>query len=153
MLLLDPYARAITGGVDYSGPIHDHTAESHYLPDPVDSSAAVPWSVVVADTPPPRPIARRRPLDECVIYETHVKGYTRLHPLVPEHLRGRYGGLAYPAVIDHLLETGINAIQLLPATAAGPDRSASAPAGRRQRWPTGGFLSASARASGDRPGD
>lgn len=114
MLLLDPYARAITGGVDYSGPIHDHTAESHYLPDPVDSSAAVPWSVVVADTPPPRPIARRRPLNECVIYETHVKGYTRLHPLVPEHLRGRYGGLAYPAVIDHLLETGINAIQLLP---------------------------------------
>lgn len=113
-LLLDPYARAITGGVDYSGPILDHTADSNYLPDPVDSSAAVPWSVVVADTPPPRPISRRRPLSECVIYETHVKGYTRLHPLVPEHLRGRYGGLAYPAVIEHLVDTGINAIQLLP---------------------------------------
>lgn len=113
-LLLDPYARAITGGVDYSGPIQDHTAESHYLPDPVDSSAAVPWSVVVEQTPPPRPIKQRRPLSECVVYETHVKGYTRMHPGVPEHLRGNYGGLAYPAVIDHLVETGINAVQLLP---------------------------------------
>ncbi|MDR2895899.1 MAG: hypothetical protein LBV30_04540, partial [Propionibacteriaceae bacterium] len=56
-LLLDPYAKAITGGVDYSGPIHDHTSESDYLPDPTDSSAAVPWSVLVASTPAPQPLA------------------------------------------------------------------------------------------------
>ena len=113
-LLLDPYARAVTGGVDYSGPILDHTAESNWLPDTTDSSASVPWSVVVADSPAPTPVAKRRPLNEHVIYETHVKGYTQLHPLVPEHLRGRYAGLAYPAVIDHLVATGITAIQLLP---------------------------------------
>ena len=85
-LLLDPYARAITGGVDYSGPILDHTTESDYVPDTTDSFAAVPLSVVVADSPPPRPIDRRRPMSETVIYELHVKGFTRLHPLVPEHL-------------------------------------------------------------------
>ncbi len=113
-LLLDPYAYAITGGVDYHGPIMDHTPESKFRPDPTDSFRAVPLSVVVEPTAPPKPIARRRPLSECVIYEAHVKGYTRNHPLVPEHQRGTYAGLAYPAVIEHLQKVGVNAIQLLP---------------------------------------
>ncbi len=113
-LLLDPYARAITAGVDYSGPIQDHTEESDYLPDPTDSFKAVPLSVVVADTPPPEPITARRPMAETIIYEMHIKGLTRLHPAVPEHLRGTYAGLAYPAVIDHLVDLGITAVELLP---------------------------------------
>lgn len=113
-LLLDPYARAITGGVDYAGPIKDHTAESDYLPDPTDSFMAVPLSVVVADSPPPTPIARRRSMASTVIYEVHVKGYTYNHPQVPEHLRGTYAGLAYPAVIEHLKWLGVTAIELLP---------------------------------------
>ena len=106
-LLLDPYARAITGGVDYAGPILDHTIESDYIPDTRDSFAAVPLGVVVPDSPPPRPIDRRRPMSESVIYELHVKGFTRLHPLVPEHLRGTYAGLAYPAVVQHLVDLGL----------------------------------------------
>ena len=113
-LLLDPYARAITGGVDYSGPILDHTAESDYLPDETDSFAAVPLSVVVADTPPPSPIATPRSMAETVVYEMHVKGLTHQHPAVPEHLRGTYAGLAYPAVIDHLRSIGVTAVELLP---------------------------------------
>ncbi|MGJ3509107.1 glycogen debranching protein GlgX [Enemella sp. A6] len=113
-LLTDPYARAITGGVDYSGPILDHTAESDYLPDPEDSFEAVPLSVVVAPSPPPTPIARRRPLVESVIYETHLKAFTRLHPAVPEHLRGTYAGMAYPAVIEHLQRIGVTAVEFLP---------------------------------------
>ncbi len=113
-LLLDPYARAITGGVDYSGPISDHVPDSYYVPDETDSFAAVPLSVVVADSPPPTPIAKPRPMAESVVYELHVKGYTRLHPAVPEHLRGTYAGLAYPAVIEHLLELGVTAVELLP---------------------------------------
>ncbi len=113
-LLLDPYARAITGGVDYSGPISDHTAESNFIPDPTDSFAAVPLSVVVADSPPPRPLAARPGLDELVLYETHLKGYTKLHPAVPEHLRGTYAGLAYPAVVAGIKDLGINAVELLP---------------------------------------
>ncbi|MFL6027530.1 MAG: glycogen debranching protein GlgX [Friedmanniella sp.] len=113
-LLLDPYARAITGGVDYSGPIHDHVPESDYLPDRADSLAAVPLSVVVQDSPPPTPIAAPVPIEKSVIYELHVKGYTRLHPAVPEHLRGSYAGLAYPAVVQHLVDLGVTAVELLP---------------------------------------
>ncbi|MDR1237250.1 MAG: glycogen debranching protein GlgX [Propionibacteriaceae bacterium] len=113
-LLLDPYARAITGGVDYSGPIFDHTEESNFSPDMADSFASVPLSVVVGDAPAPRPLAERIPLAELAIYEAHVRGYTRQHPAVPEHLRGTYAGLAYPAVIEHLKSIGVNAIELLP---------------------------------------
>ena len=113
-LLLDPYARAITGGVDYSGPIMDHTPESNYLPDTADSSGSVPLSVVVADTPPPLPLAAPARLDELVVYETHVRGFTLRHPAVPEHRRGTYAGLANPAVIDYLTELGVNAVELLP---------------------------------------
>jgi len=113
-LLVDPYARAVTAGVDYSGPIFDHTAASDYDPDTRDSSAAVPLSVVVPDSPPPEPIAARRPLNQCVIYETHVRGITQTHPAVPEHLRGTYAGLAYPAVVQYLVDLGVNAVELLP---------------------------------------
>lgn len=113
-LLVDPYARAITGGVDFSGPISDHTPESNYEKDPTDSFGAVPLSVVVADSPAPTPLATPPKLEDLVIYETHLKGYTQLHPAVPEHLRGKYAGLAYPAVIEQLKEQGINAIELLP---------------------------------------
>lgn len=113
-LLLDPYARAITGGVDYNGPILDHTPASNFQPDTTDSFGAVPLSVVVDATPPPEPLVRPVPLSEMVIYETHLRGYTRQHPAVPEHLRGTYAGFAYPAVIDHLVQLGINAVEFLP---------------------------------------
>ncbi len=114
-LLLDPYARAITGGVDYSGPITDHTPESNFLPDPTDSFAAVPLSVVVADTPAPAAACpSRSPRPELVIYETHLRGYTRQHPSVPEHLRGTYAGMGYPSVVEHLVELGVNAVEFLP---------------------------------------
>ncbi len=113
-LLVDPYARAITGGVDYSGPISDHVPDSNYSPDPTDSFAAVPLSVVVEASPPPTPLARPLTADQLVVYETHLKGYTQLHPSVPEHLRGTYAGLAYPAVIEHLKRLGVNAVELLP---------------------------------------
>ncbi|MGA4668537.1 glycogen debranching protein GlgX [Propionibacteriaceae bacterium Y1923] len=113
-LLLDPYARAITAGVDYSGPISDHVEGQNFELDPRDSFAAVPLSVVVADTPPPTPLAERPSASRKVIYETHVKGYTQQHPDVPEHLRGTYAGMAYPAVIEHLKQVGVTSLQLLP---------------------------------------
>ena len=113
-LLLDPYAKAITGGVDYSGPIHDHTSESDYLPDSTDSSMAVPISVVVESSPPPVGLQTKIDPSKRVILETHLKGYTARHPLVPEHLRGTYTGMAYPAIIDHLKSIGVTTLELLP---------------------------------------
>ncbi|MGH7459055.1 MAG: glycogen debranching protein GlgX [Longimicrobiaceae bacterium] len=56
----------------------------------------------------------RTPLADTVIYELHVKGLTRLHPGVPEELRGSYAGLAHPAVIAHLKSLGVTAVELLP---------------------------------------
>ncbi|WIY83837.1 glycogen debranching protein GlgX [Propionimicrobium sp. PCR01-08-3] len=113
-LLVDPYARAITSGVDYAGPVRDHLPNAGFEIDQRDSSCAVPLSVVVNETPPPPPVAERRPMSDSVIYEAHVKGLTRLHPEVPEHLRGSYAGVAYPAVIDHLTRLGVTALELLP---------------------------------------
>lgn len=114
-LLLDPYARAVSGGVDYRGPIHDHLGDHAWTQNTTDSLGAVPLGVVVADTPPPPPVSGgRRPMSETVIYEMHVRGFTKMHPLVPEHLRGSYAALAYPDVIQYLLETGITAVELLP---------------------------------------
>lgn len=114
-LLLDPYARAVSGGIDYRGPIHDHVASDHFHLNDTDSFGTVPLGVVVADSPPPIPVlGGRRPMAETIIYETHLRGFTKMHPRVPEHLRGTYAGFAYPDVIDYLLDIGITAVEFLP---------------------------------------
>jgi len=106
-LLLDPYARAVRGGVEWHPAVNGD--------DPADSAPYVPRSVVSAesfewgdDRPP------RTALADSVIYEAHVKGLTYLHPDVPEPLRGTYAGVAHPAVIEHLQRLGVTAIELLP---------------------------------------
>ena len=106
-LLLDPYARAVHGGVEWHAAVNGA--------DPADSAPYVPRSVVSVepfewgdDRPP------RTALADSVIYEAHVKGLTYLHPDVPESLRGTYAGLAHPAVIEHLQRLGVTAVELLP---------------------------------------
>jgi isoamylase len=106
-LLLDPYARAVRGGVEWHPAVNGG--------DPADSAPYVPRSVVSAepfewgdDRPP------RTALADSVIYEAHVKGLTYLHPDVPQPLRGTYAGLAHPAVIEHLQRLGVTAVELLP---------------------------------------
>jgi pullulanase/glycogen debranching enzyme len=105
-LLLDPYARAIEGGIEWGGDLGEHGR---------DSAAQVPRSIVVdpafdwQDVPAPR-----TPWHETVIYETHVKGLTKRHPEVDPELRGTYAGLAHPAVVEHLRSLGVTAVELLP---------------------------------------
>ncbi|HMR48801.1 MAG TPA: glycogen debranching protein GlgX [Arachnia sp.] len=123
-LLVDPYARAVFGGVDFNGPIYDHVAGNRWQMDTTDSIGSVPLSVVVADTPPPTPIARRRPMSETVIYEAHLKGFTKRHPKVPSHIRGTYSGMAHPAVIDYLVDLGVTAVEFLPLHSFLPERFA-----------------------------
>ncbi|MCG6566346.1 glycogen debranching enzyme GlgX [Tessaracoccus sp. ZS01] len=113
-LLLDPYARAISGGVDFRGPILDHVPGDPFTISTWDSFGAVPLSVVVRDTPPPKAIEKRRPMSETIIYETHLRGFTKMHPSVPEHLRGSYLGMADPAVIAYLKDLGVTAVEFLP---------------------------------------
>jgi len=114
-LLIDPYAKAIEGEVRWHPAVYGHDQEQPERMDIRDSAGYMPRSIVVSpffewgdDRPP------RTPLHESIIYETHVKGLTMTHPDVPEELRGTYAGLTHPAVIEHLLDLGVTAVELLP---------------------------------------
>jgi len=115
-LLMDPYAKAIHGELDWDDSVFGYVVGgSDDVPDPRDSAPHVPKSVV-ADTlfPWGEDQLPRREWHETVIYELHVKGFTARHPGVPENQRGTYAGLASPAAIDHLTSLGITAVELLP---------------------------------------
>jgi len=120
-LLIDPYAKAIDGVVDWA---HDANVLP-YVPDGADDAdlelddeddaAAMPKSVVIddaflweGDRPP------RIPFADTVIYEAHVKGFTMRHPDVREDLRGTYAGLASEPAISYLRDLGVTAVELLP---------------------------------------
>ncbi len=116
-LLVDPYARAVAGRVDWRGPITGYVAgqAEDLLPDGRDDAWAVPKAVVVA-APAALPKVEKpaTPWSETVIYEAHVKGLTICHPQVPPELRGTYAGLASAPVIEYLQGLGVTAIELLP---------------------------------------
>ncbi|RSS44532.1 glycogen debranching protein GlgX [Streptomyces sp. WAC08241] len=114
-LLLDPYARAMSGQVRWSEAVYGYPFGKPDVRNDLDSGPHTMASVVVnpyfdwGDD--------RRPRTEyhhTVIYEAHVKGLTMLHPDLPEELRGTYAGLAHPSVIGHLKELGVTALELMP---------------------------------------
>ena len=115
-LVLDPYAKAVDGHVDWEdGLVFGYQQGHPDRRDDRDSSTAMPRSVVVDDRFDwTGDVELRRPLYESVIYETHVKGITATHPGVPEELRGTYAGLASDAVVGHLVDLGVTAVELLP---------------------------------------
>jgi isoamylase len=115
-LLLDPYARAITGQFQWGPALFAYPlgGDDRERED-TDSAPYVAKSLVIDDAfdwGGDRLL--RRPLHETVIYEVHVKGFSKRHPGVPEHLRGTYAGLAHPASIEHLTGLGVTAVELLP---------------------------------------
>jgi glycogen operon protein len=119
-LLLDPYARALTGRFLWAGPNLVDPADPFAL-DPRDSASFVPKGVMTGPAGPrppgstgPRPAVS---WDRTVLYELHVKGMTRRHPAVPAELRGTYLGLAHPAVLEHLLKLGVTTVELMPVMA------------------------------------
>jgi isoamylase len=115
-LLLDPYAKAVEGGVNWDPAVFGYPLGGDDLvADRRDSAEFVPKAVVInpffdwgVDRPP------CIPQHETVIYEAHVKGFTKLHPEVDEDLRGTYAGLSHPAAIDHLKSLGVTAVELMP---------------------------------------
>ncbi len=116
--LLDPYARAIAGTLEWHDAFFGYRVgdpADDLTPDDRDSAPYLPKSVVVdpafdwqGDQPPLTRWSRT------IIYEVHVKGFTKLHPEVPPELRGTYAGLASPAAVRHLTELGVTAVELLP---------------------------------------
>ncbi|TMM00263.1 MAG: glycogen debranching protein GlgX [Actinobacteria bacterium] len=120
-LLIDPYAKAIEGPIDWDAanvlpyvPTPDEP-DADLEADDEDSEPAIPKCLIVdtqfywEDDRPPR-----TPWSQTVIYETHVKGFTRLHPQVREDLRGTYAGLASDEALAYLQELGVTAVELLP---------------------------------------
>jgi isoamylase len=118
-LLIDPYAKAIEGAVDYHAanvmPYVPDGEDADLYADDEDDADAIPKCIVVDegfDWEDDRPPAR--PWTETIIYEAHVKGFTKLNEQVREDLRGTYAGLASETAIDYLRSLGVTALELLP---------------------------------------
>ena len=114
-LLLDPYAHAIEGEVQWDESVFPYRFGDPDARNDDDDAAFMPKAVVhnpffdwSNDRHP------RTPLHESVIYEVHVKGFTATHPDIPEEMRGTYAGLAHPVAIDYLTKLGVTAVELLP---------------------------------------
>jgi isoamylase len=117
-LLIDPYAKAVSGPIRWSDDLFGYTVgdtEADLSFDTRDSAGAMPKGLVVdpaftwGDDRAPN-----TPWNQTVIYEAHVRGMTARHPGVPEHLRGSYLGFASDPIIDHLLSLGVTAVELMP---------------------------------------
>ena len=116
-LLIDPYARALTGSVVLDATMVGYHRENpdDRAPDDADDGPGVPKAIVVDPTFPwDGDRLLRTAWNETVIYEVHVKGFTVRHPDVPRALRGTYAGFASPAAVDYLRALGITAVELLP---------------------------------------
>jgi isoamylase len=114
-LLLDPYAKAIEGQIEWNEAVFDYRFGAVRKRNNADSAPYMMRSVVINpffdwghDRPP------QTPYHESVIYEAHVKGLTRTHPAIPESIRGTYAALAHPVMLEYFAKLGITAIELMP---------------------------------------
>jgi isoamylase len=114
-LLIDPYAKAIDGNFEWHQALFSYNFGDPTSRNDDDSAPRMPKSVVINpffdwgnDRPPGHEYA------DTVVYETHVKGLTQLHPDIPERMRGTYAGIAHPVIIEHLKSLGVTAIELMP---------------------------------------
>ena len=117
-LLLDPYARAHAGELKWNPAVFGYKMETgdDLTFDERDSAPFVPKCVVVDSSFDWKGEAERTPVpwDRTIIYETHVKGFTKKHPGVAEKLRGTYAGLGTKAVVDYIKSVGVTSVELLP---------------------------------------
>ena len=125
-LLVDPYAKSIDGFLRWNDALFGYTIghlDVDLSRDDRDSAPFVPKSVVIDPYFDWRNDAQLRiPWHETIIYELHVKGFTMLHPEIPDDLRGTYAGLAHPASVEYLTKLGITSVELMPIHHSVADR-------------------------------
>ncbi|MGO9260630.1 MAG: glycogen debranching protein GlgX [Bryobacteraceae bacterium] len=156
-LLIDPYAKAVSGSLNWDAPVFGYLIgdpREDLSCDPSDDAWGVPKCVVTTshfdwenDRPP------LTPLHDSILYELHVKGFTATHPEIPAELRGTYAGLAHPVAVEYLRKLGITAVELMPVHDFVDDKHLLE-RGLRNYWGYNsiGFFAPEARysASGDR---
>jgi isoamylase len=126
-LLLDPYGKAVEGDVRWHEALFSYRFTDPSAMNTTDSAPFMPKNVVInpffdwADDRAPR-----TPYHETVIYEAHVRGLTLRHPDVPPQQQGSYAGLAHPAVIEHLIQLGVTAVELMPVHQFVPEHDLAA---------------------------
>ena len=150
-LLLDPYARELSGDIEWSNLQFGYDTESEDKDlsfSELDSAAGMPRSVVVDPAAHDWGEDRKPgiPWDRTIFYETHVKGFTQLHPAIPEELRGTFEGLGRREIVDYVKSLGITSIELLPIHAF-PDDDFLIKRGLRNYWGynTMGFFAPASR--------
>ena len=132
-LLVDPYTRRVEGTVTNLQAALGYRDEPTGPRCDIDSLGSVPVSVVTAPGGPDTGTRPDVPWEQTVVYEMHVRGFTRAHPDVPPEHRGTYLGLAHPAVLDYLTRLGVTTVELLPVAAFCPEPSLLR-AGRTNYW-------------------
>ena len=119
-LLADPYALMLDRRFAFSPALLDYrpdTLDGEFLPDGTDSAPFMPKAVAMAPAPAAKRRHAKRPWSEAIVYELHVRGFTMLHPAVPEALRGTFAGLAHPAAMEHLAKLGVTCAEIMPCAA------------------------------------
>ncbi|MEZ0604120.1 glycogen debranching protein GlgX [Paraburkholderia sp. IW21] len=117
-LLLDPYAKAHIGELKWAPEIFGYTLDSEEGDlsfDERDSAPFVPkCKVVDANFSWTHPERNAQPWERVIFYETHVRGFTKRHPEVPENLRGTFAGLGQQVVLDYIKGLGVTSVELMP---------------------------------------
>ncbi len=117
-LLLDPYACAHLGELKWNPAVYGYKMESgdDTTFDERDSAPFMPKCIVVDPgfDWKGQPLHRQVPWDNTIIYETHVKGFTKLHPGVPQRLRGTYAGLGSKKAVEYIKSLGVTSVELMP---------------------------------------
>jgi glycogen operon protein len=117
-LLIDPYTKAIAGTIDWNDSLFGYelgSPDEDLSLNETDSSPFIPKCVVIDSAFNwENDKAPKIPYHKTIIYETHVKGFTKLHPDIPEDIRGTYAALAHPVTIEYLKALGITAVELMP---------------------------------------
>jgi glycogen operon protein len=125
-LLLDPYARELVGELQWDDSLYGYQigaeGEADLVMDTRDSALFIPKARIISPKPFTQSKRPVNPWPTTVIYESHVRGWTMRHPLIPDDIRGTFAAFGHPAAIEHLQKMGVTAVEFMPIHAYVQDR-------------------------------